>query len=104
MDTQSFVGTARYMSPERIQGKKYSTPSDVWSMAIIICEVRELCVHWVSNNYKLILESQCVLGRFVYNEKEATSFFAFLQLVTEGPAPLPPEVGTFCVYVGFENE
>ena len=35
----SFVGTPSYMSPERIQGTKYSFPSDVWSVGIILHEM-----------------------------------------------------------------
>jgi len=32
--TQTFVGTATYMSPERIDGKEYSYPSDIWSFGL----------------------------------------------------------------------
>ena len=35
----TFIGTATYMSPERIQGTKYSFPSDVWSLGIILYEL-----------------------------------------------------------------
>lgn len=35
---QSFVGTATYMSPERIKGLKYGTPSDIWSCGVVIAE------------------------------------------------------------------
>lgn len=35
----SFVGTAIYMSPERIKGDKFSFPSDVWSLGIILYEL-----------------------------------------------------------------
>jgi len=35
----TFVGTPTYMSPERIQGVKYSYPSDVWSIGIILYEM-----------------------------------------------------------------
>lgn len=35
----TFVGTATYMSPERINGDDYSFPSDVWSMGIILYEM-----------------------------------------------------------------
>lgn len=32
--TTTFVGTATYMSPERIDGKEYSFPSDVWAFGL----------------------------------------------------------------------
>jgi len=32
--TNTFVGTATYMSPERIDGQKYSYPADVWSFGL----------------------------------------------------------------------
>ena len=35
----TFVGTVSYMSPERIEGTKYSFPSDVWSLGIILYEL-----------------------------------------------------------------
>ncbi|EPY35465.1 mitogen-activated protein kinase kinase 1 [Angomonas deanei] len=35
----SFVGTATYMSPERIQGRRYSTPSDIWSVGVVVAQV-----------------------------------------------------------------
>lgn len=35
----TFIGTSTYMSPERIQGQKYSFPSDVWSLGLILYEM-----------------------------------------------------------------
>ena len=35
----TYVGTALYMSPERIQSVSYSYPSDVWSVGIILYEL-----------------------------------------------------------------
>ncbi|KAG5493943.1 hypothetical protein JKF63_01775 [Porcisia hertigi] len=35
----SFVGTATYMSPERIQGRRYSTPSDIWSVGVVVAQM-----------------------------------------------------------------
>ncbi len=34
----TWVGTMVYMSPERIQGERYSFDSDVWSLGLVICE------------------------------------------------------------------
>jgi serine/threonine protein kinase len=36
---QSFVGTATYMSPERIKGMIYRTPSDIWSVGVLVAEL-----------------------------------------------------------------
>ena len=33
-----FVGTAMYMSPERIQHRPYSFPADVWSLGLVLVE------------------------------------------------------------------
>ncbi|KAH6567443.1 hypothetical protein BASA60_009033 [Batrachochytrium salamandrivorans] len=35
----TFVGTSAYMSPERIQGGKYSVQSDVWSLGMTLMEL-----------------------------------------------------------------
>lgn len=35
----TFVGTVTYMSPERIHGKGYNTPSDVWSVGAVAAEM-----------------------------------------------------------------
>ena len=33
------VGTTRYMSPERLHGKPYTKPSDVWSVGLVLLEI-----------------------------------------------------------------
>lgn len=35
----SFVGTATYMSPERIKGERYGTASDIWSVGIVVAQI-----------------------------------------------------------------
>jgi mitogen-activated protein kinase kinase len=35
----AFVGTGKYMSPERIRGEKYSTVGDIWSLGISLAEL-----------------------------------------------------------------
>lgn len=39
LGVSSFVGTATYMSPERIQGQRYSTPSDIWSVGVVMAQL-----------------------------------------------------------------
>jgi len=43
LDTQNyahtFVGSRSYMSPERITGNKYSYPSDIWSVGLVLYEL-----------------------------------------------------------------
>ncbi|KAH9577462.1 Protein kinase domain [Trypanosoma melophagium] len=58
----SFIGTATYMSPERIEGRTYSTPSDIWSVGVLI--------------------AQLLLGRFPFAAAEK-GFMALLREVTE---------------------
>jgi serine/threonine protein kinase len=36
--SRTWVGTATYMSPERIVGDEYSYPSDVWSAGLVVLE------------------------------------------------------------------
>lgn len=35
---QTFTGTVTYMSPERVDGKPYSLPSDVWALGLTLLE------------------------------------------------------------------
>ncbi len=37
--TKTFVGTATYMSPERIDGKEYGFPSDVWAFGLSLVTI-----------------------------------------------------------------
>jgi len=37
---ETFVGTMVYMSPERLQGMKYSFSSDVWSLGLVVYNLR----------------------------------------------------------------
>jgi serine/threonine protein kinase len=64
----TFVGTSAYMSPERLMGKKYSYPSDIWSIGLCFLE--------------------CVLGNFPY--PETSLYLEFMQAVVNGEPPEAP--------------
>ncbi len=36
---QTFIGTLTYMSPERMEGGKYSYAGDIWSIGMIVLEM-----------------------------------------------------------------
>ncbi|KAI8914581.1 kinase-like domain-containing protein [Gorgonomyces haynaldii] len=68
----TFVGTSAYMSPERIQGGKYSVQSDVWSVGMTLMEL--------------------VLGKFPFPpDGKPLSVFELLEYIVHEPVPtLPP--------------
>lgn len=49
---RTWIGTALYMSPERIEGKDYTTNSDVWSLGLIIWECAIGYFPYFENNQK----------------------------------------------------
>ncbi|CAM9168245.1 unnamed protein product [Discosporangium mesarthrocarpum] len=61
----TFVGTFKYMSPERLKGEKYIYSSDLWSLGLVLVE--------------------CATNRYPYQE-EATAIDLF-QTIVEGPPP-----------------
>ena len=64
----TFVGTFKYMSPERIQSQPYSYASDIWSLGLVLLE--------------------CSTGRYPYPE-DATCI-GMAQTIIESPVPKPP--------------
>ena len=52
----TLIGTWRYMSPERLRGKPYGTPSDVWSLGLVLleCAMGTFPFHDVTSPYELI--------------------------------------------------
>jgi serine/threonine protein kinase len=53
----TFVGTVTYMSPERLEGKKYSFPSDVWSFGLVLYEMATGCYPYPQSGvYMVILD------------------------------------------------
>jgi len=64
----TFVGTFKYMSPERIQSSPYSYPSDVWSVGLVLLE--------------------CATGEYPYPEDKTC--IEMVQTVLESPIPTLP--------------
>ena len=71
--TSTFVGTATYMSPERINGHEYSFPSDVWAFGLSIMAV--------------------AIGKLPIHSKGG--YWSILQSIRDAPSPtLPPNTTT----------
>ncbi len=78
----TFVGTFKYMSPERIQNEPYSYSSDIWSLALCLVE--------------------CATGQYPYPEA-GSSYIELVQTILEAPAPsLDPRKYSpeFCQFIG----
>ncbi|KAJ1461254.1 kinase-like domain-containing protein [Pelagophyceae sp. CCMP2097] len=66
---RSFCGTVTYMSPERINGERYSIPADVWSLGLTFVAV--------------------ALGRLPLNE--SGGYWSLLESIRDAPPPQLPE-------------
>ena len=67
----TFVGTSAYMSPERIQGLKYSVQCDVWSLGLTVVEL--------------------VTGSFPFpSDERQFSVFELLEFIVKESIPVPP--------------
>lgn len=70
----TFVGTVTYMSPERIEGKRYNHLSDIWSFGMVILEM--------------------AIGSYPYPSHK--TYIEMLQLIMNEPAPeVPPDSPDF---------
>eukprot|EP00887_Chlorella_sp_A99_P007812 scaffold20.g7812.t1 len=67
----TFLGTVTYMSPERLEGKPYSFPADIWALGLTLLE--------------------CATGRYPYDASGGT-IQLMIQLMEE-EVPLPPGGG-----------
>ena len=65
---RTFVGTSRYMAPERLNQEVYDTPCDIWSLGMILYEM--------------------TTGALPYNEVQSS--FAMQNLIREGTVPELP--------------
>lgn len=61
----TFVGTFRYMSPERVRSEPYNFKSDIWSLGLVLLE--------------------CCTGKPVY--ADAHSHIDLVQSILESPVP-----------------
>lgn len=68
---QTFIGTSAYMSPERIEGSKYSVRSDAWSVGITLMELA------IGKSPFLVDDDQL-------------SVFDLLQIIVREPSPTLP--------------
>ena len=57
---ETFVGTVAYMSPERLQGSKYTYASDIWALGVSVVE--------------------CLLGRYPFETPK--NYFDYLEAAT----------------------
>ena len=76
----TFVGTFKYMSPERIQRLPYGYSSDIWSLGLVLLE--------------------CASGRYPYPEQSTA--IEMIQTLLESPPPEPsPEYFSpeFCSFI-----
>ena len=70
---KSFVGTLTYMSPERMEGEKYSAKGDIWSLGLVLVEM--------------------MTGKFPY--PETRGFLEMLEQIKENDSPNVPDNGKF---------
>lgn len=65
----TFVGSFKYMAPERMLHSKYDYSADIWSLGIVLMEL--------------------ALGKYPY--PQSSSAIGYVHIVTEGDAPTLPE-------------
>lgn len=68
---RTFVGTFKYLSPERMASQEYGYAADTWSLGLLLLEAG--------------------LGKYPYGESSAT--IGYVDLVLHGPVPLPEKGG-----------
>lgn len=72
--SSEWLGTVKYMSPERLMGEEYSYSSDVWSLGLVVVEA--------------------AMGAYPFStgieeaESKQMEFWDLLDLITSGPSPV----------------
>lgn len=92
----TFVGTVRYMSPERLTGQPYSDASDLWALGFMLIEL-------ATGNYPLPLNGKSVppiaelrdprhpgWTGVITTPFEGVPVMELIQLILEGPEPSLP--------------
>mmetsp|Transcript_2753 Transcript_2753/g.3113 ORF Transcript_2753/g.3113 Transcript_2753/m.3113 type:complete len:350 (-) Transcript_2753:2-1051(-) len=64
---KTFVGTLKYMSPERISNSTYSYTSDIWALGVVTME--------------------CATGKYPYEDFDSLSYIDRVQNMMENPSP-----------------
>jgi serine/threonine protein kinase len=62
----TFVGTFKYMSPERMRSEKYSYASDMWSLGLVLMECATGQYPYVQDNSAIeMVQVSCTLSLIV---------------------------------------
>ncbi|KAA0163734.1 hypothetical protein FNF28_04124 [Cafeteria roenbergensis] len=69
---RTFVGTFKYLSPERMASQEYGYAADTWSLGLLLLEAG--------------------LGKYTLT-REASATIGYVDLVLHGPVPLPEKGG-----------
>ncbi|ETW02753.1 STE/STE7 protein kinase [Aphanomyces invadans] len=79
---QTFVGTFKYMSPERVQNEPYDFSSDIWGVGLVLLE--------------------CALAAYPYGE--CGSYIDVVQSILESPPPALPTDAFSTEFQDFLND
>ena len=79
--SHTFVGSRNFMSPERISGKEYSYPSDIWSVGLVVYE----------------------LATGIYPYGDGNDFLMQIAKIVDEPEPTLPSDGFSKEFVNFSS-
>jgi mitogen-activated protein kinase kinase 1 len=96
-EASTYIGTSLYMSPERLQGKKYNFNSDVWSVGIMAIELATGVYPYDTTVFHVGLSAIFDFRLF------QGGLYALMSRVIENPPPVPepgPEFSpAFCQFL-----